>query len=329
MAKRDAVTGDDIDYAIRDAEAAGTPAAVIERIMAAVDDPALRGPGFSVGEALVGVSQLQLRFGLTEEAEATMRAAVDADSRDELIDARGWLAALLVDIGKPEEAAREFATLKELGRAGPDEHLVYGEALETAGAFPAAVKVFAAGELAAERAGEPGIAAMLRRSADRARNDGVPSGPRYTVPALAAGGRPEREDLLGDLPDELLDDDPGPEVAAALFWPRADHERVIGSWPELGEEVGGDWDTHRAITERVLTQAGEAGAVPLLLVSTYESFAPHAGAHPTAATLDGYLRKCAGEVDIAGWPPERNAPCWCGSGQKYKRCCRPRGFAAG
>lgn len=21
------------------------------------------------------------------------------------------------------------------------------------------------------------------------------------------------------------------------------------------------------------------------------------------------------------WPPERNEPCWCGSGLKYKRCC--------
>ncbi|MFC6581654.1 SEC-C metal-binding domain-containing protein [Planomonospora parontospora] len=27
------------------------------------------------------------------------------------------------------------------------------------------------------------------------------------------------------------------------------------------------------------------------------------------------------------WPPERNDPCWCGSGRKYKQCCRPRGFA--
>ncbi|WP_246077495.1 SEC-C metal-binding domain-containing protein [Actinomadura hallensis] len=21
------------------------------------------------------------------------------------------------------------------------------------------------------------------------------------------------------------------------------------------------------------------------------------------------------------WPPERNAPCWCASGRKYKKCC--------
>jgi uncharacterized protein YchJ len=38
------------------------------------------------------------------------------------------------------------------------------------------------------------------------------------------------------------------------------------------------------------------------------------------------VRKHTDELDFVEWPPERNAPCWCGSGQKYKRCCRPRSF---
>ena len=25
------------------------------------------------------------------------------------------------------------------------------------------------------------------------------------------------------------------------------------------------------------------------------------------------------------WPPPRNGTCWCGSGEKYKKCCLPRG----
>ena len=28
------------------------------------------------------------------------------------------------------------------------------------------------------------------------------------------------------------------------------------------------------------------------------------------------------------WPPERNAPCWCGSGGKYKKCCGNAAFLA-
>jgi uncharacterized protein YecA (UPF0149 family) len=26
------------------------------------------------------------------------------------------------------------------------------------------------------------------------------------------------------------------------------------------------------------------------------------------------------------WPPARTAPCWCGSGRKYKQCCRRHGL---
>jgi len=28
------------------------------------------------------------------------------------------------------------------------------------------------------------------------------------------------------------------------------------------------------------------------------------------------------------WPPQRNAPCWCGSARKYKKCCGAPGFLA-
>jgi uncharacterized protein YchJ len=27
------------------------------------------------------------------------------------------------------------------------------------------------------------------------------------------------------------------------------------------------------------------------------------------------------EGGAISWPPPRNAPCWCGSGTKYKKCC--------
>ncbi len=322
MARPDVVTSDDIDFAIQDAEDAGTPDAVIERLLAAVENPALRSPDFSVGDALVAVSDLQMRWDRPVAAEATLRRAVAADSPDDLVDARAWLAAHLVDRGLADEAAREFAVLEASGRAGPDEYLVYGESLEMSGDFTAAVTVFAAGESAAERSADRSMARMLRRSADRARNGGVPA-----VPPPALARRPvELGDLAGERGD-LADGEPVPELAAALFWSRAAHGRVVRAWPELGAEIGGDWDAHRAVTERGLIRAAEAGEVPVLVIGTYESFATHAGAHPTAATLDGYLRKHADELDLAEWPPERNAPCWCGSGQKYKRCCRPRGFA--
>jgi Uncharacterized protein conserved in bacteria len=32
--------------------------------------------------------------------------------------------------------------------------------------------------------------------------------------------------------------------------------------------------------------------------------------------------------DTIPWPPERNGPCWCGSGHKYKKCCGSPAFLA-
>ena len=38
-----------------------------------------------------------------------------------------------------------------------------------------------------------------------------------------------------------------------------------------------------------------------------------------------YANQLSHDHDIA-WPPERNAPCWCGSARKYKKCCGAPGF---
>lgn len=36
-----------------------------------------------------------------------------------------------------------------------------------------------------------------------------------------------------------------------------------------------------------------------------------------------YAAHLAAHADPAliTWPPDRNQPCWCGSGRKYKKCC--------
>lgn len=320
MLAHDLVTDDDIDHALHDADAAGSPDEVIARIQAAVDDPARRGAGFSVGYAVAMVSDLHLRFGRPEKAEAVLRAAVEAGTRDELFDPRASLAALLVGFGRRDEAAAEFAELKKTDRAG-DSYLTYGEALEAAGDLDGAADVFAAGEVVAERAGDTSLATMLHRSADRARKGGVAGLPIVAVPALA---RPQP--LFGeDWADELAV--PAADVLSVLFWPRAEHERLVREWPALGEAVGADWDGHRTLLERLLTSAADEGEVAVLAVADVESFAALAGDAPSGTALDEFATRRAGSLPTIAWPPERNAACWCGSGQKYKRCCRPRGFA--
>lgn len=294
MAVRGVVTGDDVDFAVRVAIEAGSPDATIERLMAAVRDPALRGAEFSVAHAMLTVSELQLRFGKAAEAEATLRQAVADDLRDDLGEPRAYLAAYLADVGRKEEAQREFATLAEHGRAGAQEHEIYGEALEAAGDQEAAVPIYTAGEQLAEDAGDSATAVRLRKSANRARGGGVA---RVTTGRSGAG-------------------------ASVLVWRKTDHARAVATWPMLKDDLGTDWDEHRAMVERALARAEE----PTYAVADFVAFsASTRGLPPVGTTLSAYLRA----APVAGtWPPEHGSACWCGSGHKYKRCCRPRGLAA-
>lgn len=293
MALRGVVTGDDIDFAVRDAIDAGAPDATIARLMAAVADPTLRGVDFSVANAMLAVSEVQLKFGRPADAEATLRRAVAEDVRDEDVEVLAYLAAFLADTGRTEDAAREWAKLTGLGRAGATEHQVYGEALEAAGDLATAVRIYEAGQALAEG----GLAAQLRTAASRAR--------------AAAGG------------PALPATRPAAVRPSVLFWPKAEHTRAVATWPTLKDDLGVDWDEHRAMVERALARAEE----PTYGVADYNAFAARTrGLPPIGTTISSYLRT----LPVAGrWPPERGAACWCGSGQRYKRCCRMRGSAAG
>jgi tetratricopeptide (TPR) repeat protein len=294
MAVRRVVTGDDIDFAVRDAIDAGAPDATVARLMAAVADPSLRGMEFSVANAMLAVSEVQLKFGRPADAEATLRRAVAEDVRDEGVEVLAYLAAFLADTGRSDEAARAWAQLVELGRAGATEHQIYGEALEAAGELAAALGVYEAGQAMADGA----LAAQLRKAAARAR--------------AAAGGAAARPSAgRSAVPPSVL------------FWPRSDHARAVSTWPTLKDDLGADWDEHRGLVERALARAKE----PTYGVADYTVFAARTrGLPPIGTTLSSYLRT----LPVAGkWPPERGGACWCGSGQQYKRCCRMRGSVSG
>ena len=286
MALRGVVTGDDIDFAVRDAIDEGSPDATIARLVAAVRDPALRGVEFSVANAMLAVSELQLRFGRPAEAEATLRRAVADDVPADGVEVRAYLAAFLADTGRLEEAEREFAKLTELNRAGAAEHQVYGEALEAAGELETALRIYTVGEALADG----GLATQLRKAAARARAGGI-----SLTPA------------------------PGRQVPpSVLLWPKDDHRQAVATWPMLKDELGADWDEHRTSVERALARAED----PTYGVADYRAFAARTrGLPPIGTTLSAYLRS----LPVAGtWPPVRGAACWCGSGQRYKHCCRPR-----
>jgi Plasmid pRiA4b ORF-3-like protein/SEC-C motif len=60
------------------------------------------------------------------------------------------------------------------------------------------------------------------------------------------------------------------------------------------------------------------------------AYAQRAGKDPadrqTRLAYTGWLYETG--RDTTRWPPDRNGPCWCGSGNKYKKCCGSPAFLA-
>jgi SEC-C motif len=130
----------------------------------------------------------------------------------------------------------------------------------------------------------------------------------------------------------FLPDDPQSKapVALAVFWPESEHRAVIARWPRLAAFLGTTWDECRRRTERYCVLVDSNGLKTVLLpgdVGGFEAFLAVTGvAEPSERDLLAYpdLRTVDGSR-MTSWPPASKAPCWCRSGVRYKRCCRPRG----
>lgn len=113
-----------------------------------------------------------------------------------------------------------------------------------------------------------------------------------------------------------------------LFWPQAEFDRVLAQWPGLSGAYGANWDEHRAHLERELVRLADTGRTGLAVFpGSVDALIGFAGADgdPTDPTIrGGYARQLETGPARINWPPERNEHCWCGSGNKYKKCCLPR-----
>ncbi|HSK58776.1 MAG TPA: SEC-C domain-containing protein, partial [Actinomycetospora sp.] len=139
------------------------------------------------------------------------------------------------------------------------------------------------------------------------------------VDELLARRRHVRADL-GRAPDEydaLADDlDAAPDL---VFFPEAALARLLAAQPALADELGRDWDHHRALVEGELQAADAEGEVLEVEVATPSLLAA------MLADPDSPDQADPEPGPRLAWPPGRNDPCWCGAGAKYKKCCLPRG----
>jgi hypothetical protein len=269
-------------------------------------------------------------------SNGSWQAAGDADH------ARVCLAESYFELGRDADALDQLERLRAV-TSSPWPCQMAGELLEERGElqealawFDLAVSLLSPDELAA--LGEPGgwlspgaIIAGGRRRIRQAMalphdelDSALPDPPHHLLP----GAFPSADDLLDTAPDRI----PAREIKT-LFWQVEELREAAQRWPDVfGGE--GSHDTYHATLEGRWRELAQRGVARLTLVpgtaDGLARFAEDTGGDPgDSGTRRGYMDQLvAAGIGIA-WPPARNGGCWCGSGVKYKKCCRAAGNQAG
>lgn len=125
----------------------------------------------------------------------------------------------------------------------------------------------------------------------------------------------------------------GPVAVAWL--PAGDYERALQFWPDFATSdrvAGPDGPLPHAdycrTMERILVEYAEAGILRMVIapvrVAPFSAWCAEQGREPDSAESRAeYAAHLAASEnpDLVAWPPDRNQPCWCGRGRKYKKCC--------
>ncbi len=137
--------------------------------------------------------------------------------------------------------------------------------------------------------------------------------------------------LAGALDRAVPGGPPVLDTTSVLFWPPAEFNRLLLRWPTLANRYGETWDKHRANVERELVDLSGDGyptlSVAIGAADDLVGLADRQDTDPTddPELIEDYTESLALRPGrLFPWPPERNRPCWCGSGSKYKKCCLPR-----
>ncbi|MGW8434652.1 SEC-C metal-binding domain-containing protein [Nocardiopsis sp. NPDC055879] len=131
-------------------------------------------------------------------------------------------------------------------------------------------------------------------------------------------------------------------VRERLGLPADEHDRAVraadGAGPSLEEEMGlleepveeapdarvvvvGRAREHYSGFERALREGGNGQRIVLAEQAEIDAYAGEHGLDPAAEETRNAWARTLPEDRVVAWPPERNRPCWCGSGRKYKKCC--------
>ncbi|MFI0351055.1 SEC-C metal-binding domain-containing protein [Actinomadura sp. 9N407] len=143
------------------------------------------------------------------------------------------------------------------------------------------------------------------------------------------------DERIGDLHGQLVDTDASAQpraeqpAVAGSFFVRADVKRAFAEGlVQIDDPSTDDVDAYFLRTEQVWRAGADANGsagfhVLPTTVDDLLAYAEELGLDPRdQRTRIGYLEDRAGEGAVTvSWPPNRNDPCWCASGRKYKKCC--------
>ena len=327
-------------------------ATVLERATAGSRSDPRIGDAFNRFELLGELSEVYEQQGRVDDALTAMRQAIAAGYRSQP-DPRCRLAEIQLRAGRTEPAAALYA---QVHTEFPDDVWLYNHAgLEYghAGDPDTALAWLTPGLALAIDTGDPDrlVAQLsdLRReqlaALDRPHDD-----LEARADAFLAQPRPERPgwsfQALGEVlaardatpstalaPTTIVPAGPPSATAAiahAVAWfPNDEFPAALQRWPHLGD----DWDTreHTAYCQRLERHLrdlaehteGPTWIVPIHIAGLQRWCTREQRDPATADTRAKYAAEQA-RTDPAAlitWPPERNQPCWCHSGRKYKKCC--------
>jgi hypothetical protein len=297
------------------------PAVVVGRLEAIVDEGGHDEP-LDAALILVTAAELAEQHGDLEGALRLADRATRARMPEGFHYPRALRASLLVRAGRKDEGLAEVEAMRPLLLSDADVVPLVCETLEALGRV----------ELAVDWATEA-FDTLRRRWTTPGALDAMAVSDSAVMVALAETRHRLRHvldlphDEIDDLADEIAHDhdDDAADAVAVLVWREAQFRAGLVRWPAFAETYG-SWDTHRAEAERRLRHLSESGTTTGLLIGSVDGLAAFAGSNDPmdADVRQQYADHLAGVDQVWAWPPGRNVPCWCGSGQKYKRCCLPR-----
>ncbi|GAA2678402.1 SEC-C metal-binding domain-containing protein [Actinoplanes palleronii] len=314
------VTLDDLDILAHQAFDLDDPMPVVADLVDAVEQNRLADPA-DASHALLLASELAEQAGDLPAALGYAERATTAPGGGPF--ARSCWAELLVKSGREDEGLEQFAAVRPELLRDP----------LAASYVPAALEACDRATVALEWLTE-----AVRTVIERAPRDEPDYAEVELLFALIKERHRVREGLelshddLDDLYHEMEAAVEAPEPdegRAVLFWPEPELATLLARWPEQAEAYGADWDRHRELLEQTLATWSSSGVMRLGLfrgsVDGLVAFAAATGVEPDdPAVHTDYADTIGDQGGAVVWPPQRNAPCWCGSGAKYKKCCLPR-----